>query len=132
MAVLAAGKFTERFPGFYRHVAVSFRREGEDHLRGVNRRLDARAAFRRAVELDVIQLAEEIDLILSVPRNAFPAVAQLVEQWAKRGKAFVGFRIITLDHRNVRRGFTGDQIAFAFAPVGDVEWLRQFGRRVVL
>jgi hypothetical protein len=52
---------------------------GEDHFRGVNGAVDARAAFGRAVELDV-ELAEEIDLVLGVPRDAFTAVAQLVEQ----------------------------------------------------
>ena len=77
--VLAAGKLAERLPGFYRHLAVGFRGEGEDHFRGVDGAVDARSAFRRAVQLDVVKLAEEIDFALGVPRNAFAAIAQLVE-----------------------------------------------------
>jgi hypothetical protein len=78
--MLAAGKLAERLPGFDRHLTVGFRGEGEDHFRGVNGAVDARATFGRAVQLDVVKLAEEIDLVLGVPRDAFTAVAQFVEQ----------------------------------------------------
>ncbi len=132
MDVLAAGKFGQRLPGFDRHLTVGFRGEGKDHLRGVDCRLDARTAFRRAIELHIVQLAEEIDLILGVPRDAFPAIAELVQQRPEGGKALVGFRVVSLHHGDVRRGFAGDQIAFALAPVGNVERLRQFRRGVVL
>lgn len=32
MGVIAPGQLAERFPGLHRHLAVGFRRKGEDHL----------------------------------------------------------------------------------------------------
>ncbi|KEP72127.1 hypothetical protein HR12_28095 [Microbacterium sp. SUBG005] len=80
VGVVASGQFAQRFPRLHRHLTVGFRCQRKDHFGGINGRLDTRTAFRRTVELDVVQLAEELDLVLRVPRDPFPAVAELVQQ----------------------------------------------------
>ncbi len=45
MGVIAPGKLSQRLPGLDRHLAVGFRRQAEDHFRGVDGAVDARAAF---------------------------------------------------------------------------------------
>ena len=67
MGVIATGQFAQRLPGSHCHLAIRFRGEGEDHFRGVNRRFNTRASFCRAIKLDVVQLAKEIDLALGIP-----------------------------------------------------------------
>ena len=49
MLVVATGDFTQRFPGFYCDLAVGFWCQGEDHLCGINRRVQHWLAFGRAV-----------------------------------------------------------------------------------
>ena len=68
---------------------------------------------------------------LGVPADALAAVADLVHQRAERGEALVHVRVVALDHRDLRRGLAGDQLALAALPVLHVERLRQFARRVV-
>ena len=80
MRMVTAGKFTQRRPGFHRHLTVGFRRQGEDHLRGIQRGINQRSAFCRAFAFGVVQLAEEIDFRLGIPRNAFPTVTKLVHE----------------------------------------------------
>ena len=132
MGMIAAGKLSQRLPGFHRHLAVGFRGEAKNNFGGVNGAVDPRPAFGRTVGLDVVKLAEEIDFALRIPRNAFPAVAKLIEQRAERGEAFPGGRIVAFHQGNRRCGFPGDQIAFALAPVKHLERLRQFAGGIML
>ncbi|MPM72727.1 hypothetical protein SDC9_119703 [bioreactor metagenome] len=80
MRMVASGHRPQRFPGFHRHLTVGFRRQGEDHLRGIQRGVNQRSAFCRAFAFGVVQLAEEIDFRLGIPRNAFPTVTKLVHK----------------------------------------------------
>ncbi|MNL81311.1 hypothetical protein D3C87_2083910 [compost metagenome] len=59
-------------------MAVGFRGEREDDFRSIYRGIDQRTAFCWPIQLDVVQLAEEIDLSLCIPRDAFPAIAEFV------------------------------------------------------
>ncbi len=89
MGMIAAGKLSQRLPGLSPPLpAVGFRGEAKNNFGGVNGAVDPRPAFGRTVGLDVVKLAEEIDFALRIPRNAFPAVAELIEQRAERGEAF--------------------------------------------
>ncbi|MNI49835.1 hypothetical protein D3C73_1044690 [compost metagenome] len=78
MRVITPGHRPQGLPGFHRHLTVGFRCQREDHFRGVQRGVDQRSAFRRAFTLGVVQLTEEIDFSLGVPRDAFPAVTQFI------------------------------------------------------
>ena len=69
--------------------------------------------------------------MLGVPGDALAAVADLGHQRAERGELLVGVRVVALDHRHLRRGLAGHELALALLPVLDVERLRQLGRRVV-
>ena len=70
-----------------------------------------------------VELAELLDLGLRVPGDALAAVADLVHQRAERGEALVDVRVVALDHRDLRRGLAGDQLALAALPVRDLEGL---------
>ncbi|MNG56471.1 hypothetical protein D3C79_145510 [compost metagenome] len=132
MAVIAAGNVAQRFPRLDRHLPVGFRRQRQNHLGGVDRAFNLRPAHRRAFGFHVIELFQEIDFGLGIPGDAFAAVAQLVQQRPQRGKTLVGGRVVTLHHQDVRRGFTGDQLAFALLPVFHAIRLRQLCRGIVL
>lgn len=112
--MLATGDLAQRLPRFHRHLTVGFRGRGEDHFRGVDGRFQLRLAFRQAFRLGVVELTQQIHLALGVPGDAFPAVADGFQQRADRGETLVGRRVITLNRNNMRRGFPGDEIAFAF------------------
>ncbi len=132
MRMVAAGKFAQRFPRLHSYLTVSFRRESEDHLSGVNSGLQLRLAFRRAFRLGVVELTQQVHLALGIPGDTFTAVADGFQQRADRGETLVGRRIITLDRNNMRRGFTWDQVTFAFFPVFNVKRLRHFRGGIVL
>ncbi|VAL70922.1 Uncharacterised protein [Enterobacter kobei] len=132
MRVVTTRKLAQRCPRLHRHVAVGFRRQGQDHLCGINRRVQHGLAFRRAVRFGVIELTQQIHFALGIPGNPFPAVTDFLHQWTDRGKSLVRRRVITLHRNDVRRGHARDQVTFAFFPVFDVQRLRQLGRRVVL
>ena len=91
-----------------------------------------RPCGRPAVIHAIIQIAEALHLVLGIPGYALAAIAELVGKRAERREAAIGVGIVALDHRDLRRGDAGDEIAFALLPILDVEGLREFGRRVVL
>ena len=68
-------------------IAVGFWRQGENHLGGVNRGVQHRLAFGRAVLLGVVKLAQQIHFALGIPGDAFPAVADGFQQRADGGEA---------------------------------------------
>ena len=47
---------------------------GQDHFRRINRRVQHRLAFRRAVRFGVVELAQQVHFTLGVPGDPFPAV----------------------------------------------------------
>ena len=108
MRMFATSHRAERFPCFHGDLTVGFRGQSEDHFRRVQRGFNQRTTFRRAITLGVVELAEEIDLGLGVPRNALAAVTKFVHQGAERGETLVRRGVIALHHDNVRRSFTGD------------------------
>src|SRR6185312_3025100 len=98
--------------------------------RRVDVRVDARPPFRRAAIVDgVVQRAQALHLLLSVPRDALAATD--IGERSKGSVAAIGVRIITLDHENVRRGDAGDEVAFPLLPVFDLERLGKLGGRIV-
>ncbi len=78
-----------------------------------------------------VELTQLRDLGLGIPGNALAAVADLVHQRAERGEALVDVRVVAFDHRHLRRGLAGDQLALTLLPLLHVERLRQLGRGVV-
>ena len=130
--VIASGKLAQCRPGFHRDVAVGFRGQGQDHLCRINRRVQHRLAFRRAVRFGVVELAQQIHFALGVPGDPLPTVTDFLHQRADRGKALVGCRVVAFNRNNVRRGYARDQVAFPFFPVLHFQRLRQLGGGVVL
>jgi hypothetical protein len=88
--VIAPGQLPERFQAFTATWPL---------VSGARARITSDASIAVSIagglspgrQLDVVQLAEEIDLVLRVPRNAFSAVAELIHQRAEGREAFVGF-----------------------------------------
>ena len=132
MGMVTTGKLTQCSPGFHRHLAVCFRCQRQDHFCCINRRVQHRLTFGRAVRFGVIEFTQQIHFSLGIPGDPFPAVTDLIHQRTDGGKAFVGRRIITFNRNNVRCSFARNQVAFTFFPVLNVERLRQFGGRIVL
>ncbi|MNT38315.1 hypothetical protein D3C72_1745010 [compost metagenome] len=66
-----------------------------------------------------------------VPVDALAAVAQLVHEWAQRGKALVGVGVVALHHRDLGRRLARDEVTLALFPLGHAVGLRQLGGRVV-
>ena len=54
MGMIAAGKLSQRLPGFHRHLAVGLRGEAKNNLGGLNGAVDPRPAFGRTVGLEVV------------------------------------------------------------------------------
>ena len=84
-----------------------------------------------SVQRLAVELAELLDLGAGLPADALAAVAQLVHQGAQRGEALEDVRVVALDHRDLRRGLAGDQLALALLPLLHVEGLRQLAGGVV-
>jgi hypothetical protein len=78
-----------------------------------------------------VELAQLLDLGAGLPADALAAVAQLVHQGAERGEALEHVRVVALDHRDLRRGLAGDQLALALLPLLHVEGLGQLTGGVV-
>src|SRR5262245_43530781 len=122
MRMITAGHLAERLPRLDRYLPIGLRRQVEDDLRCIDIGLDARSPLSRATVLDaVVQLAQALDLTLRVPGDAFAAVAELVGERSERRVAKVGVGIVTLDDGNLRGGDTGEEVAFAFLPIQDLE-----------
>src|SRR5262249_8011153 len=76
-----AGRFSERPPRLYGHLAVCFGREIENDFGCIDVGLDVRAAVGRAAVVDlVVQLTEATHLVLGVPADALAAVAKRVSE----------------------------------------------------
>ena len=130
--VVAAGLLAQGLPGLHRHVAVGLGRQLQDDLAGVDVGHDLRHALGHAFgQRLAVELAELLDLGAGLPADALAAVAQLVHQGAERGEALEHVRVVALDHRDLRRGLAGDQLALALLPFLHVEGLGQFAGGVV-
>src|SRR6185437_7718932 len=133
MLVLPPGDFPQRLPGFDRDLSVCFRRQIENHFRGIDVALDTRAPVgRSAVVHPIIEVAEALHLVYGVPGNALAAVAELIGKRTQRGEPAVGVWIVALDYRDLRRGDSGDEFTLSLLPVLDLERLREFRRSIVL
>src|SRR5690606_13996905 len=123
MGVIQAGELGQRRPGFYRHLAVGFRRQGQDDLGGINGTLNLRAACVGTLKVGIVQVLQEVHFLLGVPVDALTTVTQLVHQRTKGGKAGIGVRIVPLHGDEVGCGLARNQVAFAFFPVLHIERL---------
>ena len=133
VGVVAPGVFGERRPRLDRHLTVGFRRERHHRVAGVYRGVDTRQPLAGARFADgAVQFAEHFYFAFGVPVDAFAAVAEFAHQRAKRGVFFEGVRVVAYHGDKGRRGFAGNQLAFAAFPVFDVKGLRHFRRAVVL
>ena len=116
-------RFRQGFPCFNRHMAVGFRREGQNHFGGVNRRVEFRLAFTRTFGSDFVQATQDFNFMLGFPRHAFTAVADFFKQRTNRGEFIINLAIIALNHGHRRHGFARNRIAFAFFPVFHIKRL---------
>ncbi len=91
-----------------------------------------RLAFRQAFRLGVVEAYAADPSRSGCSRRCLPAVADGFQQRADRGETLVGRRVITLNRNNMRRGFPGDEIAFAFFQSLTSSRLRHFRGGVVL
>src|SRR6516162_4778350 len=133
MCMVAASHLAERFPGSDRHLAVGLRREIENDLRCINVGLDARPSIGRTATIDaIVQLAQALYLELSVPRDAFTAVAELLGKRADRGETAISVGIVSFHNSDLRSRDAWHEIALPFFPILDLEGLRKLACSVVL
>ena len=55
MRMVTPGDFAQRAPGFYRYVAIGFRRQRQDHLCGVDSAVDIRTTGCRPFRFDIVE-----------------------------------------------------------------------------
>ena len=72
-----------------------------------------------------------MDFVLSIPANAFAAIAELFKHRANRRKLGIDLVIVSFNDRHVGRGFAGNQVTFAVFPVFRFKGLTELARRVV-
>ena len=131
VGMIPPGDLGERVPGLHRHLAVGLRRQGQDHLGGIDGAVETRTALVRPLGLAVVELAEQVHLGLGLPADALAAVADALEQRADGGEALIGLGVVTLDLDQRRHGLAGNGLALALLPVLHID-LSQLGRGVVL
>ncbi len=132
MRMVATCELRQRFPCLDRHLTVGFRRERQNDLGCVDVGIDARTSFACARLLNLaVQIAEQLDLVFGIPRNALAAIAQLVEKRPNGRIALVEVWIIALHNHDRWHGLAGDRLDFALLPVKNILRLRQFARRVM-
>jgi len=132
MRVVAAGILAQRCPGFHRHLTVGFRCQRQDDFGCINRGVDHRLAFRRAIRFGVVQFFQQIDFAVGIPANAFTAVTEFFQQRTDGSETLIGVRIITFNGHQMRGGAPRDQLTFAFFPVFHTKRLRQFSGGIML
>lgn len=124
--MIAARDLRQRLPGLDRDVSVRFGRERKDHLGCVHRRFEPRTAIAIARKR-----REFRHFMRRIPANALSAVAKLGEQRSYRRKFVVDLCVVAFDERHRGRCLSGNQFAFARAPVLGLEGLAEFTWRVV-
>src|SRR5262249_38790434 len=126
------GDPAERFPRLDRHRAIGFRGEAQDDLGGVDVAVDPSPPVAGPGRFDrAVELLQESDLRVGLPADALATIAERLHQRPERGEPGVGLWVVALDDGDRWHGLAGDRLALAVLPVGDVEGLRQLGRRVV-
>ena len=132
MRVIAPGILRQGLPRLHRHFTVGLGRERQDHFRGIDVRVNARTALGRSVLGHyAIETAEQVDLVLGIPRDALAAIAELVHEGPERRKPVVEVWVVAFDHRHHWHGLAREGVNLALLPVLHVQRLGKFARRVV-